>query len=359
MSSINKTHEKKAGQLKKLRNTRWLLSCIGIMIVLAGIYETVVLMTGYKRSETTNDAQVEQYIFPLNIKVPGYIHKIAFTEHQYVSKGDTLLVIDAREYAIRLKEAEALLKDAQAGENVLHAGINTSRSNASVYEASIAEVEVKLDKLKKDYQRYQNLLERHAVTPMQAEQIKTELDMTGARLDALYRQRHTAQSSVREVSTRKGNAEAAILRASAAVDMARLNLEYTAITAPCNGVLGRRTLEEGQLVSAGQTVTYIIPDNRKWVVANFKETQMKNLYVGQAIQITIDAFADREFTGHITAISGATGSKYSLVPADNATGNFIKIQQRVPVRIDFDDLPQDENRRIAAGMMATVKAKLK
>lgn len=351
-------HTKKARQLKKVRNIRWILSCVGIIIVLFGIYLSINLFVGYKSTETKNDAQVEQYVSPVNVKVPGYISKIYFTEHQFVRKGDTLLIIDDREYKIRLKEAEAALKDARAGASVLDAGINTSRNSASVYEASIVETEVRLDKLKRDYGRYQNLLERNAVTPMQVEQVKAELDMTQARLDALHRQQRTAQSSVNEVSTRKGNAEAALLRASAAVDMAELNLSYTLITVPCDGVLGRRALEEGQLVNAGQTITYIIPDNQKWIVANYKETQISKLHVGQEVRISVDAFGDRKFTGRVTAISGATGSKYSLVPADNATGNFIKIQQRVPVRIDFDNLSDDDNRMLAAGMMAVVKAKL-
>lgn len=140
--------------------------------------------------------------------------------------------------------------------------------------------------------------------------------------------------------------------------MARLNLSYTVVTAPCDGKLGRRTLEEGQFINAGQTVTYIIPDTQKWVVANYKETQVENLRVGQEVQITVDAVSNRTFTGKITAISGATGSKYSLVPTDNSAGNFVKIQQRIPVRIDFTDLSPEDNERLAAGMMVIVKAKI-
>ena len=140
--------------------------------------------------------------------------------------------------------------------------------------------------------------------------------------------------------------------------MARLNLSYTVVVAPCDGNLGRRTLEEGQYITAGQTVTYILPDTQKWVIANYKETQVENLKVGQEVRISVDAISDREFTGKITAISGATGSKYSLVPTDNSAGNFVKIQQRIPVRIEFTDLSKEDNDRLAAGMMVVVKAKL-
>jgi len=133
---------------------------------------------------------------------------------------------------------------------------------------------------------------------------------------------------------------------------------YTVVVAPCDGKLGRRALEEGQFISAGQTITYIVPKTQKWVIANYKERQVENLAIGQEVIITVDAFPDKEFTGTITAISGATGSKYSLVPTDNSAGNFVKIQQRVPVRIDFKELSKEDNNRLAAGMMVVVKAKL-
>lgn len=165
-------------------------------------------------------------------------------------------------------------------------------------------------------------------------------------------------SGIKEVSNRKESTEAAIQRAKAALEMARLNLSYTVVLAPCDGKLGRRALEEGQYITAGQSVTYILPDSQKWIVANYKETQVENLKLGQEVRISVDALSDREFTGKITAISGATGSKYSLVPTDNSAGNFVKIQQRIPVRIDFTDLSEEDNARLAAGMMVVVKAKL-
>jgi membrane fusion protein (multidrug efflux system) len=139
--------------------------------------------------------------------------------------------------------------------------------------------------------------------------------------------------------------------------MARLNLSYTVVLAPCDGKLGRRALEEGQYIGAGQNITYILPDTQKWVIANYKETQVENLHVGQEVRITVDAISDKEFTGKITAISGATGSKYSLVPTGNSAGNFVKIQQRIPVRIDFTNLSSEDNERLAAGMMVVVKAR--
>jgi membrane fusion protein, multidrug efflux system len=201
-------------------------------------------------------------------------------------------------------------------------------------------------------------VKRNAATPIQLEQIVTDYDATRKKLEATKRQKKAALSGVDEVSYRRMNTEAAIQRATAALEMARLNLSYTVVIAPCDGKLGRRSLEEGQFISAGQTITYILPDTQKWIVANYKETQIENLHIGQEVFVTVDAISDKEFKGKVTSISGATGSKYSLVPTDNSAGNFVKIQQRIPVRIDFTDLSKEDNERLAAGMMVVVKARL-
>ena len=339
-SNTTNSREEKTRKLKKLRRWQIVVSLCGVAIIVAGLIEVALLFFDYKSTEVSNDAQIEQYISPVNLRASGYIKKICFTEHQEVHKGDTLLILDDREYRIRVMEAEAALKDAIAGANVVDATLQTTQNSAAVYDASIAEIEIRLSKLE------------------QLEQIETEYEATKKKLDAVKRQKTAARSGVNEVETRRKSTEAAIQRAEAALEMAKLNLSYTVVTAPCDGKLGRRALEEGQFINAGQTITYIIPDTQKWIVANYKETQIENLSIGQEVKITVDAVSDREFTGKITAISGATGSKYSLVPTDNSAGNFVKIQQRIPVRIDFTDLTKEDNEKLAAGMMVVVKAKL-
>lgn len=352
------TLEQQAAKLKKQRCRQYMASALGIIILVVGLVQAVMIFMNYKLNETSNDAQIEQYISPVNLRASGYIKKVYFTEHQYVKKGDTLMVLDDREYKIRVMEAEAALKDAMAGASVIGKTLQTTQASASVYEASIAEVEIRLAKLEKDRKRYENLLKRNAATPIQLEQISTEYEATKKKLEALKRQQKAAFSGVNEVSDRRQSTEAAIQRAEAALEMAKLNLSYTVVVAPCDGKLGRRAIEEGQFISAGQTITYILPDTQKWVIANYKETQIENLFVGQEVTLTVDAVSGKEFKGKITAISGATGSKYSLVPTDNSAGNFVKIRQRVPVRIDFVDLSKEDNERLAAGMMVIVKAKL-
>lgn len=355
----SQSHENQAKKLKKQRVRQMLVSLIGLGLVVWGVVQVVLMFVDYKSNESSNDAQVEQYISPVNLRASGYIKKIYFTEHQDIHKGDTLLTLDDREYRIRLMEAEAALKDAMAGANVTDASLQTTQTSATVYDASIAEIKIRLEKLAKDVKRYKNLVERNAATPIQLEQYETEYKATQQKLDAVLKQKQAALSGVNEVQTRKANNEAAIERAKAALEMAKLNLSYCVVLAPCDGKLGRRALEEGQMVNAGQTITYLMPNTQKWVIANYKETQVENLHVGQKVKMTIDAVSDKVFEGKVTAISGATGAKYSLVPTDNSAGNFVKIQQRVPVRIDFEGLSKEDNDRLAAGMMVVVKAEKK
>ncbi|MBR5276452.1 MAG: HlyD family secretion protein [Bacteroidaceae bacterium] len=352
------SNEKKVKGMKKLRFSRIIASTAGIAILLWGLVEIVCMFIGYKSNETSNDAQIEQYISPVNLRASGYIKKIYFTEHQSVRKGDTLLVLDDREHKIRVMEAEAALKDAKTGATVIDATLDRTQTSAQVFESSISEIEIRMAKLAKDRERYRNLVERKAATPIQLEHIETEYKALEKKLESVKRQQNAAFSGVNEVANRKESIAAAIQRAEAALEMARLNLSYTVVLAPCDGKLGRRALEEGQYISAGQSITYIMPNTQKWVIANYKETQIENIYMGQDVVITVDAIKGREFNGKVTAIASATGSKYSLVPTDNSAGNFVKIQQRIPVRIDFTGLSPEDNDKFAAGMMVVVKAKL-
>ena len=331
-----------------------LIRIVALGLVLIGIGVILsIFINGSK--EWTNDAQVEQYLSPITARVPGYIKEIRFVEHQSVKKGDTLLLIDDREMQIAVKQAEAALMDARSGRKVVGTTVRTASAGATVYDAGIREVEIRIAKLERDYKRFSALLEQKAATPMTVEQYQTELEAARMKLEGLKRQREAALSTVGEVTQRQENAEAAILRAEAALDMARLNLSYTVITAPCDGYLGRRTIQVGQLVGTGMQLTTIIPATPKWVVANFKETQLTDIREGQSAEIRIDAFPGETFRGRVSHISRATGAKYSIIPTDNSTGNFVKIQQRVPVRIDLEGVSEEANRRMAAGMMCEVE----
>ena len=334
---------------------------VGNVVAVTLVAAAVTVVWNMLRSsdyEATEDAQVEQYMAPVNVRSAGYIKEIRFKEHQYVKKGDTLVIIDPREYQIAVKVAEATLMEARNGMGSLSASQQTVTSSAGAIDAQIEEARIRVRKLTEDYARFLKLLEQKATTPMVVEEYRTNLEMAKVRVQALESQRNAARSQVQEVGQKRTNVEAAILKAEAALEKARLDLSYCVITAPSDGYLGRRTIEEGQLVGTGQTVTTIISGTSKWVVANFKETQVERLRVGQRVIISVDAFKDKEFTGTVSAISSATGSKYSMVPTDNSAGNFVKIQQRVPVPIDFEGLTDEINKRLAAGMMCEIKVKV-
>ena len=195
-NSASSTHQEKAKKLRKLRRWQIVISLLGIGVMIWGVIQVVCLFLDYKQTETSNDAQIEQYISPVNLRASGYIRKIYFTEHQEVRKGDTLLVLDDREYKIRVMEAEAALKDAQAGATVIGATLQTTQTTASVYDASISEIEIRLAKLEKDRQRYENLVKRNAATPIQLEQIETEYEATHKKLEAVRRQRKESWDAV-------------------------------------------------------------------------------------------------------------------------------------------------------------------
>ena len=342
---------------KKKKSGATLTNILLLTVIAGGLFWVANLFFNFSNTETTNDAQVEQFITPINSRVGGYIEEIRFTEHQQVKKGDTLVIINPNEIKIQLAQAEAGYLDALASRNVTSAGVNTVSNNVAVSEANIAEAQARLWNVEQNYKRYENLLKDEAVTRQQFEQVKTEFDAAKARYNGLLKMKQTTQLSTKEVKSRLAVNEANIKRAQAALDMARLNLKYTVITAPYDGVVGRRSIQEGQLIQPGQALVAIVRSGQVWVVANYKETQTAKLTIGQPIEIAVDAINGTVFKGMITAISEATGAKYSAVPTDNSTGNFVKVQQRIPVRIEFTEANnKKELEKLRAGMNVEVKA---
>lgn len=350
------TLHKKQARLKKLKIRNITLNTVCICLAVTGIVWTVNYFWRYANYEITNDAMVDQYIAPLNIRASGYIKEVRFTEHQYVQKGDTLLVLDDREYRIRLKDAKAALMDARGSKDVLSSGIETSHMNIAVQDANIAETRARLSQQETELRRYASLIKKQAVSQQEYEQAKANYEASKARYEALMRQKDSASSQYSETSKKTTGIEANILRKEAEVEMAQLNLSYTVVTAPYEGYMGRRTLEPGQFVQAGQTLSYLVRSNDKWITANYKETQIDHIFIGQKVLIRVDALKGQTFEGKVTAISEATGSKYALVPTDNSAGNFVKVQQRIPVRIEFTNASSQEMKRLRAGMMVETEA---
>ena len=314
-----------------------ILNSLSVLIIIAALIWGITVFFHIGNSLFTDDAQVESYINPINTRIPAYIKEIRFTEHQQVKKGDTLIILDDSEYKIQKEQAASLLADALANKDAASSDSDIAHNGITIANANLEELKARLLNMETNYKRYQNLLKEDAVTQYQFDQIKTELDAMRAKFHALQGQHKTNQLTTDETGHKVIAAAANVQKAQASLDMAKLNLSYTVVTAPYDGVVGRRIVEEGQLVQAGQQLVSIVRDNEKWVTANYTEDQIAKLHLGTPVTIKIDALHGKTFTGKVTAISEATGSRYSAIPVDNSTGNFVKVQQRIPVKIAFTD----------------------
>lgn len=303
------------------------------------------------RVEFTDNAQVKQLIVPANSRVQGFIKEVRFEEYQPVKKGDTLAIIEDAEFRYRLAQAEADYQNATAGKSAMQNVISTTSNNIAVNEASIEEVSIVMENAKKNYERFANLLKQESVTKQQFDDVKTAYEAAKAHYEMLQHSKQSTMLAVKEQHTRLGQNDAGIALAEAAVELARLNLSYTVIVAPCDGVTGRKEIQVGQLIQPGQTIVDIVDSEDKWVVANYKETQTANIRPGQDVEIEVDAVPCVTFKGTVTSISRATGAAFSLLPQDNSSGNFVKVEQRIPLRIDFSKENRAEDlERVAAGM---------
>ena len=339
-------------KIKKL-----IYNIIIICLLLGGLLYVCSRFIHLGNVEYTDNAQVKQHITPINTRVSGFIKKIYFDEYKPVHKGDTLLVIEDTEFRLRLAQAEADLANALSGQQVTNAGIATTQNNLTVNDATIEEVRVQKENAERELNRYKKLLEEDAVTRQQYDNVKTAYEAVKARYEQVLRIKHSTLLTKDEQMHRLGQNEAAVRLAEAAVDLARLNLSYTIIVATCDGVTGRKEIHEGQLVQPGQTMVDIVDDSDLWVIANYRETQLPHIEEGAEVLFTADAVPGVTYRGVVESISDATGAAFSLLPQDNATGNFVKVEQRVPVRIRLKGNSADQVRRLRAGFNVECKVK--
>lgn len=336
--------------MDKKKALRIAYNLIIVALLLSGAYLVIDNFVHFGQVEHTDNAHVRQHITPVNTRVQGFIKEICFKEFQPVKKGDTLVVIEDTEFRLRLAQAEADLVRAEAGSHATTSGMTTTQAHIGVTEAGIEEARVRMENARREEERYARLLQEDAVTPQQYDQVHTAYLAAQARHEQMQRQRQSLSSVKTEQGHHLSQNAAAVQVARAAVDLARLQLSYTVIVATADGVVGRKEIHEGQLVQPGQTMVDIVDSSDLWVVANYRETQMQHIAVGSKVKVTVDAIPGVEFEGTVESISEATGSAFSIIPQDNATGNFVKVEQRLPVRIrlaDHEALP-----RLRAGMNA-------
>ena len=329
---------------------RWTYNIIVLALLVMGSAVVILNFAHFGNVEWTDNAHVRQHITPVNTRVQGFIREIRFEEFQPVHKGDTLVIIEDTEFRLALAQAEAALVQAEAGSRATITGMATTSSNIGVTDATIAELHAQMENAQREDARFQKLLVQQSVTQQQADNIHTAYLAAKARYEAANRQRHSQTLVRSEQGHHLQQREAAIEVARAQLDLARLNLSYTVITATADGVLGRKDIHEGQLVQPGQTMVDIVAGSELWVVANYRETQLPHIAVGARVRISADAVPDVEYVGVVERISDATGNAYSLIPQDNATGNFVKVEQRVPVRISLESNRPEDLQKLRAGL---------
>jgi membrane fusion protein, multidrug efflux system len=358
-----------------------------LLVVLAGAFHFIRNAFLF---ESTDDAQVDGHIMPLSARISGYVLKVPVMEGQLVQAGDVLVTIDSQDYEISVNQAQAALADAlasaassrynvpitsvtthsnleSAGTAVINAqaGLTAAEQNFESAKAALDQAEANSTKSKADLERYEKLVAREEISRQQYDAAVAAAAANKAAVASAAAQVHSAEQSVRQaqgkllqasdelrsaqtapqqVSVIRARAEAAdaqVLQRKAQLAQTQLNLGYTVIRSPVTGIIGKKSVEVGQNVSIGQELVEVVPLADVWVTANFKETQLAHMRPGQAVEIKLDAYG-RTWNAHVTNIGGGTGSVFSLLPPENATGNYVKVVQRVPVRIDFERAPGEE-----------------
>ena len=348
-----------------------------------GIILTIVIVVGaiygYKKwsysnaHEETDDAQIASNVSPVISKISGYVAEVRVIDNQFVKKGDTLIILENKDQLMTLQQAEAALGTAKSNLNTAQAGaaaanksISTSNAAVATANAQIEAAKVNVWKTTQDLKRYENLVKDHSITQQQYDQVLAAKQAADKQLQILVEQRNQAAQQTGYVSSQSeatsqqiGVASSMIKQREVDVQNAKLNLSYTVITAKQDGYVSKIPVQVGQFLQAGAQLFSIVLNNDKWIVANFKETQLNKMVEGQKVEIKIDAFPDDEFEGVVSSISPATGSTFSLLPPDNASGNFVKVVQRVPVKITFKDLKPEVAKRLRAGMNVLVDVEVK
>lgn len=312
-----------------------------IAIILVGLGWVCSRFIHLGRVEYTDNAQIRRNIIPINSRVQGYIQKVCFDDFQFVHKGDTLVVIESSEYRLKVVQAKANYQKALMENSAMETVISTTANNLTVSDANIEELRIRLNQAKTDFHRYEQLYAQKAVTRQQYDNAKADYEATQAKYDMLVRQKRSTSLVKDEQTQRLEQNQTNIEVAQAAQHLAELNLSYTVIVAPCNGVTSKRAIQEGQLIQPGQTLLSVVDHDSVWVIANYKETQTRHIDEGMPVDIEVDAVPGITYQGRVATLSSATGAQYSIIPQDNSAGNFVKVEQRIPIKIVFTG----ENRR--------------
>lgn len=312
----------------------------------------------FSKHVDTDDAQIDGNISPVVARVGGYVKEIKFEENTLVNEDQVLVTLDDRDYKIKLEQAQAGQSGANAGVGVSQAQIAATAANTSTAKSNIEAAKVKLNLAQKDFERYANLIKDGAVTQQAFDQAKAQKETAQAAYAAAVDQYHAAVKQVNTTESQLNVSNSGVTQHQSDVDFAKLQLSYTQIKAPSTGIVSKKNVQKGQLVQAGQSLFSIVDNNSLYVTANFKETQLQKLKPGLPVKISVDAYPDEAVDGEVYNFAPITGAKGSLLPPDNATGNFVKVVQRVPVKIKIHAKDKAFLEKLRPGMSVKVSVSI-
>lgn len=351
-----------AAEAPATRGSRIRLAIILLVVATAVGFGIRTWIAG-QRVVTTDNAQVDGHITPIAPKVQAFVSRVLVEDNQVVKAGDTLVVLDDRDLALRLQQARADVASAraQAGSSrsagQAAAMVATTQAQAAGADAAVASAQAAATKAAADLERYKGLAATKVIAAQQLDAAQAANDAAVANLQVAQRQAVAAHSQVAAAQAGLKGADARLAAAEAAVGTAETQVGYTVLTAPIAGVVARRRVEPGELVQPGQPLLSIVPSTDIWVTANLKETELEQVRVGNPVEFTVDAYHDLRFHGTVESLSPATGARFALLPPDNASGNFTKVVQRVPVRIAVQS--EDAEHPLRPGMSVDVTIKVK
>ena len=326
-------------------------------IVIAGAFFGIRSFLHNLKYESTDNAQIESRSVPVIARVAGYVDSLGVDDFESVKQGQLLIKIDPQEYAIAVTQAKGDLMNAEADMANAEAAYRNSLANKKVALANASVQKVRVEKANTDLARDEALFKDEAITKKQVEDTRSNAQTTSKQYSANEEQVNLASTQVATAEAQVQKAKAQIEIRKAALEQAQLRLSYCEVTAPVGGRIGKRNIEKGQYIQPGAPLFSVVNDDNFWLVANFKETQLEKMKEGQQVDIVLDGYPDVTIKGKIGSFSQATGSKFALLPPDNATGNFVKVTQRIPVKIDLINAKQYKN-ILRAGLSAEVEVKV-
>jgi membrane fusion protein, multidrug efflux system len=332
--------DKPQPSLRDRLRQHWMLATVVTFVLLAALIGGGAYWLNVHHYESTDDAFVAARSFSVAPKVGGYVTEIPVTDNQHVNAGELLARIDDRDYRIAVDQAKAQAAVAQANIDNVEAQLDSQRQQIKQAQAQLDQAQATLQFSQQEEARARDLVEKGAGTVQREQQTRSDLQSQEANTTRAKAALITTQLGIKTLETQLENARAQLQQAQAQLDQANLNLQYTKVVAAQSGRVVKLSGAAGTFATAGQSLMMFVPDE-VWIVANYKETQLADMRPGQPVEVRIDAYPDRRLTGHVASVQPGSGTAFSLLPAENATGNFVKVVQRVPVKITIDNWPAD------------------